>query len=574
MRRSPRLRLRLLGCSLAVTSVAVCATAALLSSSGPPADSGEEIRSALLAYANEHRSWAGVDALVRGLAERTGQRIALTTPDGRPIADSAEPAGQEEEPGLPTAPAVRIDAASARPGDFQPEPNLVATSTDTSLTYYQWQLTEAEREQRQALAEEAASCLREYAEKTGPEERDRERRIHRATLPIAAAGAAKSGGAKPTQRLPGAQECVPSELEAPTAAARALAAQTVERATDCLDERGLAYDVGKGANGLPVIEADPATRGSTDWRACQAAAEVAAKRSYVAEPADLYLGSLGGGWGRTGVVVGGVLLAAAALTVLGGRRVLAAGTAGTAGTAGGRPVLLGEVAHELRTPLANVRSQLEAAQDGVLPLDGKLVRTLIGESTLLERLVADLEDLALADARRLRVHPEEVDAGDLAAQAVAAHQARAQAGGVELRVAIAGTMPVYADPARIRQALSNLVSNALRHTPEGGLVEITVRREPDAVVLAVADTGSGIAPAHVPRVFERFYRAGSRPGGAGLGLAIAKQLVEAHGGTLGVTSVPGQGSTFTIWLAVPEDLGAQPGLQPRRSSKIFTREQR
>jgi two-component system sensor histidine kinase BaeS len=185
-----------------------------------------------------------------------------------------------------------------------------------------------------------------------------------------------------------------------------------------------------------------------------------------------------------------------------------------------------------------------------------------------------LEDLALADAGRLRVHPEEVDAGDLAAQAVAAHQARAQAGGVELRVAIAGTMPVYADPARIRQALSNLVSNALRHTPEGGLVEITVRREPDAVVLAVADSGSGIAPAHVPRVFERFYRAGSRPGGAGLGLAIAKQLVEAHGGTLGVTSVPGQGSTFTIWLAVPEDLGAQPGLQPRRSSKIFTREQR
>jgi two-component system sensor histidine kinase BaeS len=195
-----------------------------------------------------------------------------------------------------------------------------------------------------------------------------------------------------------------------------------------------------------------------------------------------------------------------------------------------------------------VRSHLEAAQDGVLPLDPALVRSLIEESGLLERLVADLQDLALADAGRLALHPEERDAADLAEQAVAAHRAQAEVSDVDLRFA-AEPVVVHADPARLRQALGNLVSNAIRHTPAGGSVSVTVHGD---ATFTVTDTGSGIAAEHVPHIFDRFYRAdpsrSRATGGSGLGLAITKHLVDAHGGTLDVTSTPGKGSTFTIRL--------------------------
>jgi two-component system, OmpR family, sensor histidine kinase BaeS len=164
----------------------------------------------------------------------------------------------------------------------------------------------------------------------------------------------------------------------------------------------------------------------------------------------------------------------------------------------------------------------------------------------------------LADAGVLRIHPEERDAADLAGQAVAAHRARADASGVAVRVdAPPGPVPVLADPARLRQALGNLVSNAVTHTPPGGTVVVAVRgrgrgRSGDGVLLTVTDTGRGIAAEHLPRVFDRFYRAdpsrSRTTGGSGLGLAITKHLVEAHGGTIEAASTPGRGSVFTIRL--------------------------
>lgn len=523
-------RRRLAGLAFAVAALAVGATAPLLGSGTSAPDPA--IRSALLTYANEHRSWAGVDSLVRQLADLTGQRVALTTPNGELIADSGSG-------GLPSATATRIDAAAAPTAEIEPQPNVVAgdPGRGASLTYYQWQLTDAEREQRQALAEQAVDCLRANTRQDG---HARPRQRHQLLL-----GAAGGGEAAP--RSPAMDSCVPDALEQPTAAARELAASIAERAGACLDEHGLEYETATGAGGLPVFRSEPAVENSSTWKACTRSAAVAAKREYVAPAADLYVSAVADGRLRTGAIVAAALLGAAALMALTVRRV-------------DRPVLLGEVAHELRSPLANVRTQLEAAQDGVLPFDRRLIQTLIGESTLLERLVDDLQDLALADAGKLRVHPEACDAVDLAAQAVAAHQARAHAGGVQLRVAADRPVPAYADPARIRQVLSNLVSNALRHTPEGGRVEITARRGPGVVVLAVTDDGSGIEPSHLPRVFDRFYRAGSRPGGAGLGLAIAKRLVEAHGGRVEVTSAPGEGSTFAISLPVPDELGRSPGL--------------
>ncbi|MFD7660851.1 sensor histidine kinase, partial [Actinosynnema sp. NPDC059797] len=130
--------------------------------------------------------------------------------------------------------------------------------------------------------------------------------------------------------------------------------------------------------------------------------------------------------------------------------------------------------------------------------------------------------------------------------AVAAHRARAEASGVDLRVVAGEPVVVRADPARLRQALGNLVSNAIRHTPPGGAVVVTVRGRADAVEFAVADTGSGIAAEHLPHVFDRFHRAdpsrGRATGGSGLGLAIARHLVEAHGGALTATSAPSRGS--------------------------------
>jgi two-component system sensor histidine kinase BaeS len=218
-----------------------------------------------------------------------------------------------------------------------------------------------------------------------------------------------------------------------------------------------------------------------------------------------------------------------------------------------RRALVSDVAHELRTPLTNVRMHLEAADVGIVTLDAEFIRSLREESELLERLVADLQDLALADAGQLRIHPEEIDVLDVASQAVAAHRPHAEAAGVRVDVQESRhPVPVLADPERLRQALGNLVSNAVTHTPSGGSVDVVVSRRDGIVEISVTDTGGGIAAEHLPRLFNRFYRAdpsrSRSTGGSGLGLAITKYLVDAHGGTIDVESVSGEGSVFTIIL--------------------------
>ena len=206
--------------------------------------------------------------------------------------------------------------------------------------------------------------------------------------------------------------------------------------------------------------------------------------------------------------------------------------------------MVGDIAHELRTPLSNIRGWLEATQDGVSTADPSLIASLLEEAGLLQHIIDDLQDLALADAGRLRVHPEPVDVVELLAQVRAAHATRV--------VVEAQPLTVTADPLRLRQLLGNLLTNALRHTPPEGTV--TLRAYPDGsdVVLEVADTGTGIAPEDLPHVFDRFWRAeksrSRATGGSGLGLAIVRKLAEAHGGTATVTSTPGEGSTFRVRL--------------------------
>ncbi|MFK4065071.1 ATP-binding protein [Streptomyces sp. NPDC029674] len=217
-----------------------------------------------------------------------------------------------------------------------------------------------------------------------------------------------------------------------------------------------------------------------------------------------------------------------------------------------RKAMVSDVAHELRTPLSNIRGWLEAAEDGVVDTDPELVTSLLEEALLLQHIVDDLQDLAAADAGTLRLHREPVRAAEIAEQVAAAHQARADTAGVKLRATVFGDPWVTADPLRLRQAIGNLVSNAVRHTPEGGSVRISCRTTSDAVLIEVADTGTGIAPADLAHVFDRFWRADKSrtraTGGSGLGLSIVRKLVEAHDGTVDAESVPGKGSLFTVRL--------------------------
>ncbi len=166
----------------------------------------------------------------------------------------------------------------------------------------------------------------------------------------------------------------------------------------------------------------------------------------------------------------------------------------------------------------------------------------------------DLHELALAEARQLPLHRQAVDLGQLTKDAAVAFGPLAAAQGVELRVELLGAPPLaVVDPDRVRQALQNLLANALRHTPPGGAIRVTVARRDEQAVLTVADSGSGIAPEHLPQVFDRFFRTDSardrESGGAGLGLAIVKAIAEAHGGDAQAASAgSGQGSAFTVTL--------------------------
>ncbi len=228
-----------------------------------------------------------------------------------------------------------------------------------------------------------------------------------------------------------------------------------------------------------------------------------------------------------------------------------------------RRTLLAEVSHELRTPLAVLRGNLEAIADGVHVADAANVAALIEETQVMERLVEDLRTLTLAEADALPLHPEPVDVDALVGEAVASFQSAAAAGSVTLRVSAPTDLPLLdADPVRLREVLTNLVANALRHTPPGGTVEVRARTvdAATAIEIVVEDTGSGIDPALLPRVFERFARGrGSR--GSGLGLTIARDLVRAHGGTIAVESELGRGTTFRVLL--PTDRAGATGARTR-----------
>jgi signal transduction histidine kinase len=218
-----------------------------------------------------------------------------------------------------------------------------------------------------------------------------------------------------------------------------------------------------------------------------------------------------------------------------------------------RRVMTSDIAHELRTPLTNIRCQIEALQDGIVPPDAAALALLHGDAIVLQRLIGDLQDLTLAEQKRLRLTLAVQNAWEELSAAAATFRQPAAVAGVELRVAPPETSSfVLADRVRLRQVLGNLVSNALRHAPSGTAIALAAERCHDEVVFSVRDSGPGIGVEHQTRIFERFYRVDDARtrvrGGAGLGLAIVKELVTLHGGRVWLDSVPGHGARFSIAL--------------------------
>ncbi|MDT7725814.1 MAG: two-component system, OmpR family, sensor histidine kinase BaeS [Actinomycetota bacterium] len=214
--------------------------------------------------------------------------------------------------------------------------------------------------------------------------------------------------------------------------------------------------------------------------------------------------------------------------------------------------MVADIAHELRTPLANIRGYLEALKDGVLKPDNALFVSLYEEALLQQRLIDDLQDLALAESGTMIYHRTRLDAGELLNTIRTAHSAAAESRGLHLEVYVYQRPVIDGDPERLRQVIGNLLTNAMRATAAGGSIKLRAQIEQDDVVIEVADTGSGIEPEDLEHVFDRFWRADNArsrsTGGSGLGLAIAREIVAAHEGSLTVTSTVDIGTVCTIRL--------------------------
>jgi signal transduction histidine kinase len=240
---------------------------------------------------------------------------------------------------------------------------------------------------------------------------------------------------------------------------------------------------------------------------------------------------------------------------------------------------MADIAHELRTPISVIQGQVEALLDGIFPLTPESLDPIYNNARLLNRLVEDLRTLAHAEAGQLELDRQPVYLAEVVADLFDGLRSQAEAKGVILDADVPHDLPpVDADPQRLRQVLLNLLSNALRHTPPGGHVSVQcsvfsvqssvisnqlngelttdhcLLTTDHCLLITVRDTGPGIPPEDLPHIFDRFYRGDKsrsrQTGGMGLGLTIAKQLVEAHGGCIWAESTPGQGAAFHVVLPV------------------------
>lgn len=591
-----RLLVRLLIASglIAVCSVAATAwlavettTRALREEQGQVLAEDMDVLARLSSYAATHSDWRGVQATVRQLSAKTGRRIALTTTDRTPIADSARPGTS-----LPPRAAATVDPLGT---DTYSERGAQRSGIDPRVVG-PYRLTAHERAGLTKLAEARRSCFARHGIETTIAHTPSGRPV------LKEEDGTLAGGYVP-------EECADGRLNTPTPTEDKALTALSKMADGCLNRHGLDYRsplfvmvnvtdeslrtryvMGKFLK-QPDAEAD------RQAQACLDNARRAQLDPYVAPVAQLFLGG-----GDTAAVrfdmspankakivgaAGLVLAVTVAVTAVIATRlvrplraltvaaqqpperhvrvpvttrdetgILAAAfnelTERRERLEAQRKAMVSDIAHELRSPLTNIRGWLEVTRDGVVDPDPALLASLHDEALVLQRVIDDLRDLADADAGTLRLHCEPVRCDELLDQVAAAHRVAADTAQVTLRTAVEGKPWLDADPVRLRQALGNLVSNALRHTPAGGTVTLAARHDGDDVVLVVADTGTGIAPEDLPHVFDRFWRAeksrSRRTGGSGLGLPIVRHLIAAHGGTADATSEPGAGSVFTLRL--------------------------
>jgi len=219
--------------------------------------------------------------------------------------------------------------------------------------------------------------------------------------------------------------------------------------------------------------------------------------------------------------------------------------------------LVADVAHELRTPLSNIQGYLEAIRDRVMKPNAATIRSLNDETALLSRLVDELQVLSLAEAGELKLVCQAEDIAKLVKQALTSWQPQVAAKEILLSLDLPDNLPlVNIDRQRVNQVLHNLLENAVAYTHKGGTINVAVMAQGDWVEISVSDTGEGIPAEDLPNIFERFYRVdmsrARATGGSGLGLTIAKRLVEAHGGEIAVQSELGKGSRFSFTLPIAE----------------------
>ncbi|MGY6022909.1 sensor histidine kinase [Streptomyces spinosirectus] len=599
-----RLLVRLLIATVLIAVCSVAATAwlavetttrALREEQGQDLADDMKILAELSGYAATHPRWHGVQSLVRTLAAQTGRRIALTTTDRTPIADSAR-----KGTALPLGAAATVDPLHS---DTYSESGAQLTGIDPRAVG-PYRLTAGERHRLETIAEKQRSCYSRFSIDTRIE-----------TLPSGRPVILNPDGTTAGDYL--AEDCGYGQLGTPTRTETKALDTLNTGARGCLERHGLGSDGplylllnpnGTAASSRYVIGKYAKMGDASAMKTAQSCADDALRAQldpYVAPVAELYLGddetapprfdmspaNKAKIVGAAGLVLAVTVVVTAVVATRLVRPLRALTEAAqqppdmhvrvpvtTRDETGilaeafndlterrerlesQRKAMVSDIAHELRSPLTNIRGWLEVTRDGVVEPDAALLAALHEEALVLQRVIDDLQDLAAADAGTLHLRREPVRAEDLLDQVAAAHRVAADAAGVTLRTEDDGKPWLDADPVRMRQALGNLVSNALRHTPAGGTVTLAARRDGDEVVFTVADTGTGIAPEDLPHVFERFWRAeksrSRRTGGSGLGLPIVRHLIAAHGGTAVAACEPGSGAVFTLRMpGAPEPQG-------------------
>jgi two-component system sensor histidine kinase BaeS len=576
-------------CSIAATAwlAARSTTVAIQQEQGRALADDSKIYDALLGYAATHAAWPGVGKLIEQLSRETGRQVTLTTNDRKLIAGPSKD--------LASASSVAIDP-------FAVDPDLGGAERIDPRAVGPYKLSAADQKYLGDLAKRVLSCVRT---RTG----------------VGAIATSPTGRPK----IVGASEATVSScdtgsvLDALTRSERKPYSQLQSMVNTCLVGQGIHIPIelqpdltwavaGANQSGPRPPEGLPTER----IESCVTQSKRAQLDPYVAPLARLFVNTPSraeagfdlspANQKRIAGVAAAVLLATVIITVAGGFRLvqpLRALTRASRRMTGGdesirvrvrgsdeigqlsaafneladsrarteslRRAMVSDIAHELRTPLSNIRGWLEAVEDGVTKPDEAFIRSLSEEAALLQHIIDDLRDLATADAGNLRIHPERVHLPTLFEQVVAAQHSH----GINL-MHTAAEVELDADPVRLRQVIGNLVTNAVRFTAPGGTVRLEGRQEGTDVVIDVIDTGAGISPEDLPKVFDRFWRAeqsrNRHTGGSGLGLAIVRSLVEAHHGQVTATSTLGQGSTFTVRLPQHPTTGT-PIILPERSAR-------